>query len=209
MNANPDKFIPTRQSLLSRLKSWDDGPSWHDFFETYWGLIYGAAVRSGLNDAEAQDVVQDTVIAVAKKIEKFRYDPAVDSFKGWLLYLTRKRIALQFRRRERDRGRSALQLESTDRSAEVEDLPDPSGIDLESIWDEEWKRNLWEAAIARAKQQASPKQFQIFDRYVIKEQPAQDVARALGVTVAQVYLAKHRIAALVKAELDRLMKNST
>jgi len=206
MNANPDNFIPTRQSLLSRLKCWDDGQSWHDFFETYWRLIYGAAVRSGLNDAEAQDVVQDTVIAVAKKIEKFRYDPAVDSFKGWLLYLTRKRIALQFRRRERDRGPASL-FESTDRNAEVQELPDPCGIDLEAIWDEEWKRNLWDAAIARAKQQISPKQFQIFDRYVIKEQPAQDVARALGVTVAQVYLAKHRVAALVKVELDRLVKN--
>ena len=60
----------------------------------YWRLIYSAAVKSGLSDAEAQEVVQDTVITVAKKMEEFTYDPAVDSFKGWLLYLTRKRIAL-------------------------------------------------------------------------------------------------------------------
>ena len=86
MNHDPERqeFIPTRQSLLSRLKSWDDQESWRDFFNTYWKLIYGAAVKSGLNDAEAQDVVQDTVITVAKKMEDFKYDPAVDSFKGWL-----------------------------------------------------------------------------------------------------------------------------
>jgi len=207
MNEGPQKFLPTRQSLLSRLKSWDDGESWREFFETYWRLIYGAATRSGLNDAEAQDVVQDTIISVAKRIEKFKYDPAVDSFKGWLLYLTRKRIALQYRRRERDRGgpehRPGLEL-----TEDIQDLADPAGTDLESSWDEEWKRNLWEAAIAKAKLQASPKQFQIFDCYVVKEQPPRDVARTLGVTVAQVYLAKHRISALVKAELERLTKNT-
>src|SRR5437773_9325972 len=72
----------------------EDQESWRDFFNTYWKLIYATAIKAGLNDAEAQDVVQDTVIAVAKKIEDFKYDPALDSFKGWLLYLTRKRIAL-------------------------------------------------------------------------------------------------------------------
>src|SRR5688572_618544 len=35
-----DEFIPTRQSLLSRLRDWDDRESWNDFFETYWKLIY-------------------------------------------------------------------------------------------------------------------------------------------------------------------------
>ena len=99
-----EDFLPTRTSLLRRLKQWEDQESWRDFFDTYWKLIYSAAVKAGLNDAEAQDVVQDTVIAVAKKIEDFKYDPAVDSFKGWLLYLTRKRVALHYRKRERDRG---------------------------------------------------------------------------------------------------------
>src|ERR1051326_578902 len=164
-----NELIPTRQSLLSRLKHWDDQESWRDFFETYWRLIYSAAVRSGLSDAEAQDVVQDTVIAVAKKIEDFKYDPAVDSFKGWLLYLTRKRIALQYRRRERERGGPARVSELSELTPEVEDLADPAGADLEAVWEEEWKRNLWDTAIARAKRQSSPKQFQIFNLYVVKE----------------------------------------
>src|SRR2546423_750293 len=136
MKDDPDEFIPTRQSLLSRLKSWEDQESWRDFFNTYWKLIYGAALKSGLNDAEAQDVVQDTVITVAKKMEAFKYDPAVDSFKGWLLYWTRKRIALQYRRRERERGGAGQRPEVTEWTAEVEELPDPAGVNLESIWDE-------------------------------------------------------------------------
>src|SRR5215469_15498696 len=96
-----DEFLPTRHTLLERLRRWDDQESWLDFFEQYGGLLYTTARRAGLSDSEAQDVVQDTIILVSKKMPGFKYDPAVDSFKGWLLYLTRKRIAMEYRKRAR------------------------------------------------------------------------------------------------------------
>ena len=203
MREAQDDWLPTRTSLLRRLKQWEDQESWRDFFNTYWKLIYGAAIKAGLNDAEAQDVVQDTVIAVAKKIEDFKYDPALDSFKGWLLYLTRKRIALHYRKRERDRGGPARDSEAI-LASELERIPDPAGVDLEAIWDEEWEKNLADAALARVKQQVNPRQFQMFNFYVLKQWPVKEVAKTLDVTVAQVYLAKHRISALVKKEVKRL-----
>jgi len=94
-----DPFLATRQSLLSRLKDWEDHESWRDFFDTYWRLIYGLALRSGLTTTEAEDVVQETLLAVAKEMPDFKYDPARGSFKGWLLEITRRRIANQVRRR--------------------------------------------------------------------------------------------------------------
>jgi RNA polymerase sigma-70 factor (ECF subfamily) len=63
---------------------------------------------------------------------------------------------------------------------------------------------MWDAAIARVKEQVALKQFQMFDLYVVKERSAREVAQVLGVAVAQVYLAKHRISALVKQELLQL-----
>ncbi len=199
-----DDWLPTRTSLLRRLKQWEDQESWRDFFNTYWKLIYGAAIKAGLNDADAQDVVQDTVVAVAKKLEDFKYDPALDSFKGWLLYLTRKRIALHYRKRERDRGGRARDSEMMALTAELERIPDPAGVDLEAIWNEEWEKNLSDAALARVKQQVNPKQFQMFNFYVLKQWPVREVAKTLGVTATQVYLAKHRISTLVKKEFKRL-----
>src|SRR2546426_1573632 len=71
---------------------------WKDFFDTYWKLVYGVAIKSGLNDAEAQDVVQETVLSVAKKMHQFKYDPAAGSFKNWLLLITRRRIADHLRK---------------------------------------------------------------------------------------------------------------
>ncbi len=59
MQNDTNEFIPTRDSLLSRLKDWNDRDSWKEFFETYWKLIYRTALQAGLNEAEAQDVVQE------------------------------------------------------------------------------------------------------------------------------------------------------
>jgi DNA-directed RNA polymerase specialized sigma24 family protein len=73
--------IATRETLLLRLKGIDDHASWQDFFDIYWRLIYGVAVKAGLNEDEAQDVLQDTVATVAKNIPKFRYDPTKCAFK--------------------------------------------------------------------------------------------------------------------------------
>ena len=94
--------IPTRYSLLSRMQDREDHDSWKDFFDTYWRLIYSFAIKSGLTDAEAQDVVQETVISVAKDIQKFKRDRTLGTFKGWLRNLTRWRIADQLRKRDRN-----------------------------------------------------------------------------------------------------------
>ena len=68
-------LIGTRRSLVERLADWGDQRRWQEFFDTYWKLIYSAARKSGLTDVEAQEVVQETVITVAKNIDKLKYDP--------------------------------------------------------------------------------------------------------------------------------------
>jgi len=204
-----EAFIPTRRSLLSRLKHSEDDVSWRVFFNTYWKLIYGAARKSGLGEAEAQDVVQETVIAVARNIGQFKYDPAVCSFKSWLLQVTRSRISNQFRARRRRQaidGRPA-NGDDTDGTALMERMPDPAGNVLDRLWEEEWGKNLMDAAISRVKRRAEVEQFQIFDFYVLKNWPVRKVAKTLGISIGQVYLAKHRISKLIKKEIAALEAN--
>ncbi len=203
MTAMPEES-PTRWTLVNRLKDWQDQASWQEFFNLYWKLIYAVAVQSGLTDTEAQEVVQETVITVARKMPEFKADSASGSFKGWLLQITKRRIVDQLRKRPPP-GRFREARSRTDdgtRTATLERVPDPKS--LESRWDEEWKKNLVDAAIERVKRRANPKQYKIFYLHVIKRQPVRDVARTLGVNVAQVYLAKSRIAALVRKEVRRL-----
>src|ERR1044071_5293796 len=98
--SNADELLSTRRSLLERLRDWEDQASWREFFDLYWKFIYSVAIRSGLTDQEAEDVVQETVLSVAKKMPQYIYDPARCSFKGWLMHVTRLRIIDQLRRRQ-------------------------------------------------------------------------------------------------------------
>ena len=198
-------LLATRRSLIDRLADWEDQKHWQEFFDAYGRLIYSAARKSGLTDAEAQEVVQETVITVAKKIGKLKYDPVIGSFKGWLLQITRWRIADQFRKREP--GNTKRPRSSDDRAtATIERVPDSNVVDLEALWEKEWQENLLAAAISRVKKKVDPKQFQIFDCYVRKEWPAQKVVERLHVNIGQVYLARHRVAALLKKEIKALEK---
>lgn len=204
---NPDEFIPTRRSLLSRLKDWDDQESWKDFFDTYWKLIYGVAIKSGLSDSEAQDVVQEAVLSVAKKMQEFKYDPAVGSFKSWLLLITRRRIADHLRKHYREAPRAEPRPQETARTATIERIEDPAAEGkLDRLWEEEWEKNIMDAAIQRVKGQVKPKHYQIFDFYVLKKWPVLKVARTLGVNIGQIYLAKHRVSRLIKREIKELEK---
>src|SRR5690349_14151869 len=181
---------PTRSSLLERVKDPGDQKSWQEFADIYGKLIFGFALKAGLNDAEAQEVVQETMIAAARNLPEFRYDPKVCSFKTYLLNLSNWRIKDQIRKRlpgERFKSPEA------DRTATVERIADPAGVELEQIWDQELHAALFEAATERAKRQVDSKQWQIFDLYALKNWKPREVAEALGVSLARVYLAKHRV----------------
>jgi RNA polymerase sigma-70 factor (ECF subfamily) len=198
-----DELIPTRSSLLERLKDWRDASSWQEFFDTYWKLIYSVAVKSGLKDAEAQDVVQETMISAAKHIPDFKYDRTLGSFKLWLLNMTRWRISDQFRKR----GSLSQPIYPDDTSmgsSSLETFIDPARTNLEKLWDEEWEKNLLDAALNKVKRHLEPEKYQIFDFYVNKEWPPEKVAKTFSISVNQVYLAKHRIVELIKSEVERL-----
>ena len=202
-------LIPTRKSLLGRLKNWQDDETWHVFFHTYWKLIYSFAIQRGLTHQEAEEVVQETVLAVAKSIPNFHYDPAKCAFKTWLLTVTRSKIANQFARRARQPAGPASSMDDSRRTPLLEQMPDEQANEqLERAWDDEWQKNLMDAAIERVKRRVSIEQFQMFDLFVLKGWPARDVAKTLGVTVAYVYVAKHRLARLVKKEIAALEEKS-
>src|SRR5713101_871573 len=116
-------------------------------------MIYNLAVHTGLKDAEAQEVVQETVIAVAKKIGDYKADPMFGSFKSWLLLITRRRIADQFRKRPRLARPFDSATKSTARTPTAERIPDPATLNLGPVWEAEWEQNLMDVAMERVKQE--------------------------------------------------------
>ena len=170
--------IPTRQSLLARLKDLGDEKSWSQFFEAYWRLIHATALKAGLTEVEAQEVVQEVMIAAAKKMPGFTYEPGKDSLKGWLLRVTRWKVADQFRRRKRNEAigaapmaaretRALLADDDTARTSVVERVPDPASLTLDTIWDEEWRENLLRAALERVRQTVNPAHYEMYHLHVL------------------------------------------
>lgn len=196
-----DELIPTRWTLLNRLKDWQDQDSWRVFFDTYWRLIYCVARRAGLSDDASQDAVQETLLTVARRLPDFRTDPRAGSFKGWLMQITRRRIIDQWRKINRQEKVLEPLGDSERRTDLFERLPDNRANNLEVLWEEEWECNLLEIALEHVKNRVSPKQYQIFDFYVLKQWSVRDVCRTLNVNAGQVYIAKHRVAAVLKREL--------
>lgn len=204
-SAGREELLPTRSSLLGRLRDWEDQASWREFFNTYWKFIYGVAIRSGLSDQEAEDVVQETVLSVAKKMPEFVYDPARCSFKGWLMHVTRLRIKDQLRRRQPAFQQAPAGDRESRETPTVERVADPAaGAELNATWDEEWERNLVDAAMERVKLRVKPEHYQIFYLSAVKGLGTREVAKMLHVSFGQVYLVRHRLAKDVKREVERL-----
>ena len=203
-----EAYAKTRKSLIARLDNWEDQRTWDEFYQTYWRLIYSVAIKAGLRPDEAFDCVQETILSIAKQSKKKLYDPEQGSFKTWLMNMTRWRINDQFRKRKKDTAMAGGDWDNDRKTAVIDRVEDPNGDLLSRLWDVEWKKNVADAALARVKAQVSPKQYQIFDYYVVKQWDAKKVQDHLNVSMAQVYLAKHRVGSVLKKELAKLEEDA-
>ncbi|MHC1763146.1 MAG: RNA polymerase sigma factor [Verrucomicrobiia bacterium] len=204
MESRHSDAVVTHASLLERLKDLEDQASWQEFYSTYRKLIFSFALKHDLTPTEAEEVVQETVITVARNLPGFEYDPARCSFKTWLFNLTLWRIQDQLRKRRPQNISMHRKPDDTGRTGTVERLPGPEGDRLSALWDEEWKMDLFERALTRVKERVDEKQFQVFDLYAIQKWPARKVARSLGISLASVYVNKHRLSRLLRMEVQRL-----
>jgi len=202
------ELAPTRTTLLERLRNLQDHASWQQFFDTYWKLIYCAAIKSGLSDQEAEEVVQETIIGVARNMETFEYRPESCSFKGYLMHITRRRIIDRLRKQ----GRRPLFVPlapgastgTSDPGIQVVD--EAAGNAFVQVWNEEWEKNLMDAALERVKKAVKPEHYQIFYLYGVKKMPLKKVCELLNVSAAKVYVVQHRVARMVKREVQVLAK---
>jgi RNA polymerase sigma factor (sigma-70 family) len=205
MPTETDDLIPTRETLLSRLRDLSDQSAWQEFFETYWRLVYNVARKAGFSDAATQDIVQETFVTVLRHMPEFRYKPEVGSFKSWLLQITRSRIIDALRRKHSRQGDEFIPREEALSTSLLESQSTEAALD--AIWEEEWRTHLLDVAMERVRQTTDARQFQIFYLHVIQNVPALQVARRLGAKLPEVYFAKYKISARLKKEVNRLERN--
>lgn len=189
----------TRSSLLVRLRDPRDAQAWSEFVDLYAPLVYRFGCKQGLQDADAADLTQESLRAVAGAIGRLDYDPKRGSFGGWLFTIVRNRLRDFFEKR----GRHAHGTGDSVMLDWLEQQPDRQAT-ITKEWDREHERQLLLTAAQRIRGQFQHGTWQAFWRTTVDGQSGKDVAQALGMTVAAVYLAKSRVMARLKEAVRQL-----
>ena len=201
----------TRSSVLRKIRDPENASAWERFFDQYADFIFSLARRSGLQAADADDILQTVLIEVAKSIQTFEYDRTKGKFRSWLATCAQHRITDLLRVKYRREARIIGGLDRTEERTEfILRQADPGPDRFQKMADEEWAALVRDRALHATKAAVAPKQFSLFHAYAIEEWPVAKVMKTYGVTRDQVYQAKRRVgkvftAAVQEAErtLDR------
>jgi RNA polymerase sigma-70 factor (ECF subfamily) len=178
----------TRASLLARLDDPEDRLAWQQFVDLYGSLVYGFARQRGLQDADAADLTQEVLLAIAQTAGHWRYDPQRGSFRGWLYGITRNKIA-QFLHSRQSQPVGSGDTSMQQRLAEE---PEPES---EAIWEREYQQHLFRLAAAQIQKHFSSTTWKAFWRTAVEGAGGAAVAAELGLSVGAVYVARSRVLA--------------
>jgi RNA polymerase sigma-70 factor (ECF subfamily) len=181
----------THASLLARLADGADTGAWREFDERYRELLWRFARSRGLQPADADDVAQEVLHALTKRLPTFAYDPAKGRFRDYL----KTSAANGVWRKLRELGGAPLATGGDDSPPDVAVSDDG----VERAWEAEWRQYHLRLAMARVRSEFSAQDVAAFEAYAAGSRAASDVAATLGLSVDQVYQAKSRILRRLKA----------
>lgn len=170
-----------------------DAGAWDRFVRRYRPKIYGWCRARGLQEADAEDVAQDVIAILTRKMANFRYDPS-RRFRAWLETITRHALSdlITSRNRAVGHGPPAV-LETIEARA-----------DLERRIDDLFDRELLELAIARVRARVAAPTWDAFHLMTFEGHSGAEAAQQLGIPVASVFVFKHRVQKMLRAEIARL-----
>ncbi len=189
----------TRASLLVQLREGENSDAWHEFVRLYGPVVYGFARKRGLQDADAADLMQDVLRSVSSAIGRLDYDRKQGTFRGWLFTITRNKVFnFLSARRIRPQGSGDT---ATNRLLETH----PESVGAET-WETEYQRRLAALAMELVQPEFQQNTWRAFWLTAVEGQSAGDVAQQLSLSAGAVYVAKSRVLARLKQEVENLRR---
>lgn len=191
----------TRLTLLSRLRD-PRGTAWEDFYVTYGPVMQRYAARLGLDQAAAQDVVQESVLALLRILPTFRYDPDRGLFRNFVLTVVHRKVQAALRRRTRLAETSADAQPGEAHLSLLDRLPASTPLPQEQMH-LAWQQSLWEEALARVRRDPTiqPHTWDVFHAYVLEDRAAAEVAASFSLKPNAVYQIRNRMLARIREEI--------
>lgn len=183
----------TRRTLLERVRDPRDAEAWRDFFHLYAPLLESYAMAHGLSAGDAEDLRDQCLAVLVRRMPSFEYERSKGGFKRWLQKIAHDKIVDHLRRpRARRAETSELELAS-DRN------PTP-----DEVWEAGWQREHLRYCLDLARAKEPERSFRAFELLALDELTVTEVCERMGMNENQVYKAKSRVLKRVRETLERL-----
>lgn len=189
-------FPETRSTLLFDVKSPENREAWEEFVDLYHPAIYRMARRRGLQDSDAQDLVQNVLMRISRAIGDWEPQPGT-RFRHWLRKITSNAVFTALNRKPRDAARGGS--EAVDRLAEH-----PQAVEEDAELEKEFKRERYLRAAALVKSDVNAETWRAFELTVIEGKSCEETAELIGKSIGTVYAARSRIIKRLRLEVERM-----
>ena len=190
-----NSFPETRASLLIRVRDPADQAAWYEFVEIYRPLILRLARQKGMQEADAEDVAQQVLAAVAQAIEQREHDPKRAKFRTWLSRVAQNAIlnALARGRPDRGSGNSAL-------LAALNQQESPTGPDSALLWLER-RREVFRWAARQVRKEFHQTTWNAFWLTAVEERTVDAVSKELAKKPGAIYAARSRVVRRIREKV--------
>lgn len=193
---------PITSLTLIRSACEEDPKAWQKLCDIYSPLVFAWARRSGLQENDANDIVQDVFCIVFKTLPRFRRDRIGDSFRGWLWTITRNEVRGWYRKQSTNAGQARGGSETINYIAAIPDWIQDETSNSEIASDAETESKMMRRAAEAIRDDFAPHTWQAFWRATVLGQAAVDIAADLNMSAGAVRQAKFRVLARLKEFLE-------
>lgn len=191
----------TRYTLIGKLHDARDAEAWSQFTAIYQPVIFRFCRAKGLQHADATDVTQEVLAKISAAIENFDLSREKKNFRGWLYRITRNLVVDFIRKRDKD------PLVQFDAGLELATSLSPN-VDESAEFQRTFERQVFLLVSQKIRHHVKPETWEAFWETEVNRKPVADAARDLGMSTGAVYVARSRILARFKSEVEQALEGT-
>lgn len=188
----------TRSSVLKAVANTENQAAWQRLFDLYAGFIFSIARSKGLNDADADDIVQIVFSDMARNLPTFKYDREKGRFRSYLAGLVHWRVKDRLKSGKRDAElKAAFQKEFREKASAGDD----------EFEEREWQSAALEEALRRIKPDVRPEHYAAFVASAIEGQDTETVSKLYGISSDNLYQIRKRLTLKLRETVEQVLKD--